>query len=72
MVPRAAIENLLDEYLLVGIRELYTYKNKQILGYLAKSFLDDTIYLRNKLICVRIQCLNHGIKALDANYRVLN
>ena len=66
LVARAPVEHLLDKHLLVGVRELY---NK-----LAKSdqvkFVDT--YLRNELVCVRVQSLNHGIKALDAYYCVID
>ena len=64
LVARAPVEHLLDKHLLVGVRELNKHSRSD------RVFFDT--YLCNELVCVGIQSLNHGIKALDAYYCVIN
>ena len=64
LVARAPVEHLLDKHLLVGVRELNKHSRSE------KAFFDT--YLCNELVCVGIQSLNHGIKALDAYYCLID
>ena len=67
MVPSAPIENLLDEYLLVWIFELYSIGSSK-----TGTVLRWTTYGSDEIIGVRIDGFDHRVESFDASDAVFN